>query len=357
MRKTVLIVEKNFDGHRLYYVRLLVEHAQSKGFSIALMLARGVENSPEYNQQVRQFQGQVQVLHSDIFDVVTVEKISREVGASEVIVPDGDTFAIALALRGGWRGEGVVTTLIMREIADSKSGIAMVAFFKRLLKRRLIAKAARARCVRVVLLKSPAWRGNSPYLTVTDPVTISAHEQDISLMRQELELSPDRYWFGIMGRIDWSKRPMLIAQAIAALPEGKYGLAIVGKATEDMDKTFEEIRLMLDAKDVQTLIVSRVLDDKELDAALSLVDCHVIIRSNEAPSAMLGKTLALGKKSIVAGTKALHAYSQIFPENVAWARLSQKNLTQAMQTSLTRGEPPPYISNHNKEFVSVLLNT
>lgn len=357
MHKTVLIVEKNFDGHRLYYVRLLIEHAQSKGFAIALMLARGVEDNPEYDQQVRQFQGQVKLFHSDVFDVVTVEKLSREVGASEVIVPDGDTFAIALAFRGGWRGEGVVTTLIMREIADSRSGIALVAFVKRFLKRRLIAKAARARCVRVVLLKSPAWRGRSSFLTVTDPVTISADENDISLMRDELALSSDRYWFGIMGRIDWSKRPKLIAQAIAALPEGKYGLAIVGKATEDMDETFAEIQLMLDAKGVQTVIDSRLLDDKELDAALSLVDCHVIIRSNEAPSAMLGKTLALGKRSIVAGTKALHAYSQVFPTNVTWAQLSQKDLTQAMQTSMTLRGTAPRIPSHENDFLSVLLRS
>ena len=352
----LLLIERHYDGHRLFYIRLLVEYASRRDMSITLMLSDGAERRVEFVQQLLPLRSQFQLISTAKLALKDLEDASRKISARNVVIPDGDAIATRLALRGGWKGSGRVTTLVMRERATSLSRLPGASALKMATKSALIFLGSKSRRVRIVILKSPVWSGKSPYVTVVDPVAISCSEVDIDSIRAKLNLDPDTVWFGVVGRINAGKRIDLIVRAISRLEKGNYGLAIVGKTTSESDGLLRDVKIFAREHGIRVKHLGSFLSDGELDAALTVVDYNVIVRSNESPSGILGKTLALGLKSVVAGTQQLKQYSLRFPNNVFWSELSEIHLERALFACMGSDKPPQILGRDGGSFASVLVD-
>lgn len=205
----VVIVEQNRTGHRSYYVRLLAEAAIARGEQVVVV------TSADESMGIRadDLPEQVRIEHAEFFDPAHIARMSRRAAAQHVVVPDGDRFAIALARAGKWQSTASITVLVMRETAQP-APLPFVQLLKTALRRRFFRRAARISGVRIGVLKSAGWAGRSDFVPVVDPVTLIASREDAQHLRDQLELSSDRYWFAVLGAVSARKNIGLIGEAL-----------------------------------------------------------------------------------------------------------------------------------------------
>ncbi|HKU12735.1 MAG TPA: hypothetical protein VJQ61_16085 [Sinomonas sp.] len=348
-------MEPNMSGHRPYYVRLLIDGAIKRGHRVV------VASRPQ------QFESEDAQIHlGEIFDQferivlndgtpARVAQLSKELRVDHTVVPDGDRFAARLGLTAGWSGAGALSILIMRETAQP-GGLPGAQAAKSAIRNLLFRRADSFRNVRVAVLKSAWWTGISTFPVVPDPITLRPSPLAEERLTAEWGLDPDRYWFAILGAISRRKNVDLVARALSELDASRVGLVVAGAWDESVsDETASDLD-RLKAVGMPVVVINRTLQDDELDAAVSRVDCLILAHSNEGPSGLLGKAAVAGTRVVAAGATSLSEDLQNLPGIGSWVEMRQSELSQAFGEAAKAERPGPRWGQEPGAFAGALLN-
>ncbi|MEA5456995.1 hypothetical protein SPF06_19910 [Sinomonas sp. JGH33] len=350
----VLVVEPNMTGHRPYYVRLLVEAAVARGQDVVLATRPAQLDSPDAVLHLGELSGQFHPAVSASWTPEALAGLSRDVGAALTVVPDGDRFAMKLALTRGWAGVGGLSLLIMRELAQPHRIPGMQAA-RTAIRSALFRRANGFPRVRVSVLKSSWWSGSSALPVVRDPISLNSSPEAVQRVTREWGLSEDRYWFAVLGAISRRKNLELVAMALADIDPRRVGLLVAGAWDGDMGEETTSALNELSGAGALVVTVNRTLSDEELDSAVVRTDCLVLAHSNEGPSGLLGKAAAAGTRVVAAGAKSLRADLGWLTGIGTWVTLDEKNLGLAFARAATQDRPAPLVGPQETEFVEALL--
>lgn len=359
-RRRVAIVESNHTGHRLYFVRLLVEEAERRGDEVLVLLSGDATASDEYELHLRRVEGlfEVHTLARGTREprLAALRRIARDLRTDLVVVPDGDRVARSMALSRRWSGPGSLTVLVLREKSQSKDS-AGKELLTNVIKSAIYRWADRGRNARVVLLKTALWRGTSRLATANDPVTMTATAASIGALRTELGLDTSRHWFAVLGVVDERKNLPLVARSLAALKGRDIGLVVAGQCSPSVLSAAEEGLTALRSTGAPVVLVNRMLSDLELDSIVGAVDTVVMAHSNEGSSGLFGKAAAAGTRIVAAGSKTLRDDINAFPELGQWSRLDDSEMTAAFARSLGSASVRVPRTPGTASFTTPLLDT
>nr|UXN29716.1 hypothetical protein N8D75_05390 [Curtobacterium flaccumfaciens] len=230
---TVLIVEQNPTGHRLFYVRVLAEAALAAGARVVVLL--GPDPAPEAEQvHLGSVIDQVELVRRPLTTHDDVARLSHQVKALRVVIPDADRFALRLAVRRRWAGSGRLSLLIMRESAQP-TGSPVADNLKTRLRTIAFRRVARLRNVDLRVLKSAGWVGTARFPIAVDPVVIASSDRSVEQFRAEHRMDGGRYWFAVLGAISARKNLGLIVNALQDV-RSPWGLLVAGQLDEDISE-------------------------------------------------------------------------------------------------------------------------
>ncbi|WP_433862049.1 hypothetical protein [Streptomyces sp. L7] len=348
-------MEPNQSGHRLYYVRLLAQAAVARGDEVVLALSEAASATDESGLHLSGIAESVTIVSARDFGVDAVAELSRRYDAAITVVPDGDRFAMRLArTRGGWSGQGALSVLIMREVAQP-GRLSMVVAAKSRIRTALFHRASRLPRVRLSVLKSATWTGDSMFACAPDPVSLACGDDDISELRAAWNLEDDRYWFGVLGAIFDRKNVPLVARALRAAEAQNSGLLIAGRCDPEAARAMAGPLAELTAAGAKVVVVDRLLSELELDAAVTAVDCVVLAHSNEGPSGLFGKAAAAGTRVVAAGALSLREDARHVPSLASWVPLDETALMGAMRRAQALHRPTAVFAPENARFAEALL--
>ena len=108
-----LIVEPNPQGHRLYYVGLLIDSCRDQGRSVRVLTTAVAVESVEWSVHLASKAPEVTLCLPQEFAYSSILQAATDVAASLTIVPDGDRYLIPI-LREGWSASGELALLVIR---------------------------------------------------------------------------------------------------------------------------------------------------------------------------------------------------------------------------------------------------
>jgi hypothetical protein len=349
----ILVVEPNPTGHRLVYVRLIVEHARALGRDVRVALGRDADRTPEYALHLAGLD-LGPTLTASSKDLAELRALASSSHADLVVVPDGDAVALTLGRGGRWDSPATLSVLVMRGTAQP-SKRPMLNLPRRLARRALLLAASARPNVRVHVLAT-GWRPPRSLIpTAPDPISFSASSNDRLQLRERLGLNPDRYWFGVLGAIDERKNAEMVARAVLASPSRRQGFIVAGPIRESVLRNLNALAPRFSAAGIELRLVDRVLSQHELDEFVLACDCVVIAYATEFPSGIFGKALLAGTRTITAGSRWLRADSRQVPDHAEWVPLDVKSLSGAMARALDSDRPEPYELPSPYAFVGKLL--
>ncbi|WP_211879768.1 hypothetical protein [Pseudarthrobacter albicanus] len=352
--RRVLVVEPNATGHRLYYVRLIVEEILARGQVALVATAPKADSSPEWNLHLSHLVSQTEYLASSDFTPMGIAILANRLDVDHVVVPDGDPVAIEIGRRRAWPAKASITVLVMREHAQP-SRIPGVARLKGILKNGLLRSANTVQGVTVCILKSPLWAGYSSLPVALDPVTLAGDAAERLDASKAWNLDSTRYWFGIVGAITARKNLPLVAAAIARLQGENVGLVLAGKVSDDVRATIPEIQEMLAQSGTSFIVENRLLSELEIDSLIAALDCVVLAHSNEGSSGIMGKAAMSGTRIAAAGARSLKSDCRAVPLMSAWVPLTEADVSYMLARSSTLGRPIPIDGVSSRDFASALI--
>lgn len=348
---TVLIVEQNPTGHRLFYVRVLAEAALAAGARVVVLL--GPDPAPEAEQvHLASVIDQVELLRRPLMSHDDVARLSHQVEAHRVVIPDADRFALRLAVRRGWAGSGRLSLLIMRESAQP-TGSPVADGLKTRLRTIAFRRVARLRNVDLRVLKSAGWVGTARFPVAVDPVVITSSDRSVEQFRAEHQMDGERYWFAVLGAISARKNLGLIVDALQDV-RSPWGLLVAGQLDEDISEELR-VRLRSMASAGSAVVVDRLLTDDELDTAVRAADCLVLAHSNEGPSGLLGKAAASGTRVVAAGAESLRHDVSALGGLGDWAPLDEGALAALLHRATRQPRPRAVLPATTSAFTDALL--
>jgi len=352
LAQTIIIAEPNPDGHRLYYVALLVDECLSRGHKVVFLTSTAAIDSAEFQLHLGAYVEKIAVETMGPLTLNSLTSASGRYNATVTVIPDGDRTALAVAQTTGWRGHGTLSILVMREPRP----VTIRGFkIKALVKSLLIKRASRMRRVRVLILKSAVWSGRSAVEVARDPVTLVGNESDIDNFRMTNDLSGATYWYSVLGAINGRKNLPLVVEAFEMLDRQDVGLLVAGKCDPEVIAACEPAFERIQASEKRLVILDKMLTDLELDSAVVASDCLVLAHSNEGPSGLMGKAAAAGTRMITAGASSLRTDSANLPGLAVWVSLSAVDINSAMAVANRLPRPKPIAGLGREEFASALL--
>ncbi len=349
MSAVTLIIEQNVSGHRLSYVRLISDRASATS-RVIIALNPTQDDREEIALHLADLSVDVSLIWRSLGSLSAIEALSREVGATKTVVPDGDAIALQLARRRRWKGAGSVSVLIMRESLPSRWGIPVRTWAKRF----MVARARNTKNARVVVLRSSTWAGETSYPIAIDPITLLVSPDRIRVVRALLAEHPERYWFGVVGAISSRKNVDMVAEAVAAM-KAPVGLVIAGKVADESVPAVNRVSEAMSKRDVPFVVVDRLLADDELDAFVMNLDCVVLAHSNEGPSGIFGKAAAAGTRVVASGATSLRDDCDSWPEGAQWVPLDVARLATALSDAVALPPPAPASLPSGRSFADSLL--
>jgi hypothetical protein len=305
--QTLLIVEANPGGHRLYYVRLLVEAAREHFSQVVVALGANARDSDEFLLHLDDIREKFELLMiQEPFRASSLIRLTQAEAFDLVLVPDGDLYLARLALRRPSRVP--MNLLVMRDPREEPpAGLLRTAKLET--KRLFIGLLGRRHDTQVFTLRGPGYVGGPQELYVNDPIDVRMPWDAISTFRNE-HLSPNVFWFGLVGVLSQRKHPGMVIEALLSLRRADVGLAIAGpiepNTRADVMSRLQDLR---DAGISVALHETR-MSNAEMSAAIGALDCVVMAYSTGAPPSTLGKSYVLGTRCIVAGSPALRAHAK-----------------------------------------------
>lgn len=349
----ILVVEPNPSGHRLHYVRLIVERAIELEREFSVALRPGVEDTDEFKAHLSDVNLGT-ILRTSSNTISELLSLARQSSAELIVVPDGDEIAIRLGAGARWASDAQLSLLVMRPTAQ---GHRRTLFnpARRIVRRALLAAASARPRVRVTTLRS-SWIAPSRLgRTVGDPISITVAPPDRSAIRSKRGLDPDRFWFTVLGAVTERKNADIVAQALLAQPSRAVGLVVAGKIQPSVLARLQDLLPQFSEMGVGLVIVNRVLTDGELDEYVVASDCLVLAHSNEGPSALFGKALIAGAPVLAAGARSLRTDARTMPSHANWVPLSVESLAQGMTQVLSSERPKPADLPDPRQFAEALL--
>jgi glycosyltransferase involved in cell wall biosynthesis len=342
--RRVLIVEDDPNGHRLIYVRHLVEHANRAGASVVAVVTRNVPDAEQWRLNLAPLSDRMEVRVVDGAELDDLVDVTDALAADHTIVADGDHLAMRLGVARRWRGAGTLTVLLMRDPADE-----VAETWKRRLvtagKSLLLWRTRRLARVHVVGLRSALAQPSATEPVALDPIERHADGDDVARIRAEWHVTDDRFWFGVVGAVTPRKNLPLVAEAVGILAAtddaGSLGLLVAGPChdgvLDDAAPHLDRLREL----GVEVLIADRVLGPVDFDAAAQAVDCIVVAHSNEGPSAVIARAGLHGVPVVAAGARSLARDVERLPV-ASWTQLDATAMAAAMREvrAGTRGAAP-----------------
>ena len=348
-----LIVEPNPDGHRLFFVRLLVERAIDQGREFRVALGPGAQKTDEYAVHLSGLPlGSILTASSKSLE--ELNSLALKSSADLVVVPDGDAVALSLGTGARWRNPARLSLLVIRATAQDGRRPVVTLLRKFIRKCLLLTAAARPR-VRITVLRS-SWRTTRSALrSVGDPVLLSVSPHDRPDIRTALGLAENRYWYAVLGAVSERKNVAMVAKALIEQPCRPVGLLVAGRIQPSELTKLHELEPHLVKADIELKIVDRLLTDTELDAIVTAADCLVLAHSNEGPSALFGKALIAGTRVLTAGARSLRADAYRLPGHASWVPLDSGSIAAGMVDAFSAERPQPVRLSDIGAFADALL--
>jgi hypothetical protein len=353
-RGCTLIVEPNPDGHRLFFVRLLVERALSQGREFRVALGPGAQRTEEYAVHLAGLPlGSILTASSKSLEELNF--LALKSSANLVVVPDGDAVALGLGSGARWRNPARLSLLVMRATAQDGGRRPTATLLRTFIRKCLLLTAAARPRVRVRVLRS-SWRTTRSALrSVADPVLLSVSPHDRPDLRRALGLAENKYWYAVLGAISERKNVGMVARALIEQPRRPVGLLVAGRIQPSELTKLHELEPHLIMAEVELKIVDRLLTDGELDAMVTAVDCLVLAHSNEGPSALFGKALLAGTRVLTAGARSLRADADRLPGHASWVPLDPGSIAAGMVDAFSAQRPRPTRLGDTGAFADALL--
>lgn len=352
-KRRVLIVEGNPDGHRLHYVKLIVEEALRNQAWVTVATSSLAKASAEWQMYLGHFASQISTIEIEDIGVQSIHQVAADLAVDHVVVPDGDAFAYALAAPQSWSGQATVSVLVMRSTGQHSS-IPGISGLMTAVKRVLLLMANCHPNVRIRILKSSSWQGISMPPALRDPVTININGQlgERVIIK---EIPGGRYWFGVLGVIGPRKNLPLIAAALASLERSDVGLVVAGRIQPGVREAAQRSLTRLSDAGGVVKIVDRLLEDDELDQLIDALDCVVLAHSNEGPSGIFGKAVACGTRVVASGAKSLKIDCRTTADGAEWVPLEIEHMRIALSRAIGMEPPTPFSIASAQDFAAGLL--
>jgi glycosyltransferase involved in cell wall biosynthesis len=151
---------------------------------------------------------------------------------------------------------------------------------------------------------------------VIDPVVLEATEMAVEEFRGT-QMEPGRVWLTVAGALGRRKRVDLALDAIAQSGSKRFGLLLAGEIEEDYREELLGQARRADLSELLIEWISRPLSNAEMSVVIASADASLVLYETPNPPSSLGKALAAGTLSIVAGPEPLRRYARRYPES-AW---------------------------------------
>lgn len=313
----VSIIELDGGGHRMNYVRILLEEVLRRGQVPLLVVGDGLENYDEYRTHLRHLGPLAIEQASSMREAL---RKSCAVQATKIIIPDGDRHLVSLVFQR--RASLAKCRLLLLRAVDSTVSVP-----RRIAKRALVAwLASFGRCT--VLTLASAVKTQPALGEVRDPVSISATPAGVGRLRGELRtLGGQREvtWIGVMGEISARKNLDLLADAIVATTSPSvYGVLLVGRFAPDYNAAGVAACQRLSAAGVIVHHINSYVSEDTFDEALTVVDLVAVLHANEGPSGILAKAAGVGTFILCGGAESLKRDArELGPDRALWTVLDQ----------------------------------
>jgi hypothetical protein len=352
----VLIVEGDPHGHRLFYVKLLIEQASQDGVMAAFVTTVRCRESSEFDATLSPLlkMGMFELVVRDDLGLESITALSRATGSGRTVLLDGDSYIRALAKARRWRGLGEVSVLIMREHAQP-GGSRLSTFVREHVKRGLMRRLAEMSDVRLCVLRSPFDQRSSDFRVAVDPVVIVAGDADRAAVQEAWNLDRSTYWFAVLGAVTARKNLPLVAEALSAISEMRIGLLVAGNVEPGERRRATTALSKIREGGGKVRVIDRLLEDVELDAAIGAVDCLVLAHSNEGPSGLLGKAAASGTRVVAAGAMSLRRDAEAISSLCSWTTLEAEALSHELQRVVSLQRPAPTSAGSVSGFARAMI--
>ena len=286
------VLEADPSGHRLHYVRHLVE-AAGPGRCV-VFISGTAAHSEEYRTHADAIRASTQILGpADTPRALLKAAVSRAraLGARTLILPDGDQYLLPLLpllMREPWLRLEVRLLLMRTTTVGGPERLRLATLVKPVLV-RLVRVFPR---VRVLFLTDALGvvtrrRGFPGIPAVHDPVPPPrepCRERPTWLPRTE----PGTTTVGVFGVVSPRKNLPLLVAATAWLPD--VTLVVGGRLEPEVSAFLETNRAALELAATRRLVVvDRLLGAEEFAAALAGVDVVAVLHDNDAPSGILAE--------------------------------------------------------------------
>jgi hypothetical protein len=337
------------------YVRLLVEFSHKHGIETALAMPAVGFKSPEFRIHLGDIASEFK--HVPVAAGLSPHEIARglsETAATRLILVDGDSSLMeALRFRSGRSAGHSSVLLIMRDPrihTHPRSGPQRIRQFAKRAAADLVKGTGRAD---VVYLRSSVTTGRDQQ-SVPDPIAVRSSVDGQHALRDEWNLSPDVRWVAVLGSITARKNVALVAKAIQLTGDRTCGLLVAGKVDEVLVPEISSAAKMLRAHGHEARVVPRLLTAEELDDAIATSHVCVLAHSNEGPSGLMGKAVALGTRVLASGAQSLRRDAEA-QAGVLWVPLGAAEIASGLTESLAMPRPTAQTPDTAERFCRRLV--
>lgn len=361
---THVVLELRSSGHRLDFVRHVLEHATSSE-RVVWVTSRQAMHSREY--AMRDLSKFVScTLAIDVSEPDTVlatrevlDELCRLPGNWRIILPDGDKLIGRLAFLSG-RRHRVTALLIRRPLLSIRIRQFYVSLVKGLLSILVQLRGHRVLGLTPARLAVPenAWAKARPKKRlpftiepVSDPIDL-AWEGDRAAARAMLGIDTNRTLVVLAGNITLRKNPQVVMAALLGIGgSSPPGLLLVGRLDPAVEAScFSQMDRLRRAGRLWEL--PGPLSGQRLDAGIGAGDCVVVAHSTLGPSGIVGRSVALGVPVVVAGPVSL---SPDIEKICHRARLDAVSLKTAISEVLGAASHAPRQLESAASFAAQLL--
>ena len=351
------IVELAGRGHRLVYVAILAEYALESGDQVFFITSRRVTSQADYRVHVEASFPDIHVELLDTPDMQALKTLAERLALTDVVIPDSDIWLPRLVAVIPSKLPFNLTLLVMRDPTLPEIELTLSRLLRRAAKIAILRaiQAKRGPKWRVLKLKDPLPSLLVPGETAPDPVAPRPASLLVDAFRAELPSAG--FWFGVVGSISARKSP--IAIALGALESGLCGcgLALIGPQNLDasMKQTLHDSLGQLEAAGWKVFVKDVTLTDEEISVAIAAMDCVVVAYTNPHPPSTVSKSVALGTRTVVAGSRGTLGSAKQLGATVVTADSSPEGLSEALVLATTMDRPEPGKLLGRRDFAHALL--
>ncbi|MDG4801825.1 hypothetical protein [Micromonospora sp. WMMD980] len=351
MGERVLIVSQDHEGHRLMYVRLLAGAALDRGDEVVLALTPAGFSSEEFRLHLDGIADRCRqmTLGGPPLAVTDLHRRAVRHGCTQVLVPDGDRFAVRLGLRGWPAGPPVVALVTQDPRWNTDRRLPLRA--RLWLKDLLLLRAGRLRRVRLLYLSDHSEAGRRARPAVApDPVFFDVAELEPRALRREFGLPEDRFVFLVAGKVSARKNLPLVLRCVLRLADQPVALFVCGQVDPVVRAEVEPLLSRARAAGLPVVLHDRVQTDHGLNRAVQASDCVVVAYSSDQINSMMAKGVRAGRRVVVAGSDRLIGWARNLGVNLC-GPLTEESLTGLLEKATGAPSPLPRTDLDSGAFV------